>query len=600
MSTPTSERELSERISIVPTVSGVYVFKDKKGKVLYVGKAKNLRNRLRSYFSKGELEPRKIKMMELVRDFSYIETTNEFEALVLEANLIKQFRPPFNVILRDDKNYPYIKITVNEEYPRIEVVRKLKRDGSLYFGPYVPSQSMWEALSFIRRNFRIRTCKYDLSKPMRPCIQYQIKRCPAPCARLISREDYLKGVNEVILFLKGKRTELLDTLRQRMFKLSEELRYEEAATIRDQIVRIERIFEKQRVVSPNLEDIDVIGIEREDSNISVNVLFVRNGLVVGSKDYFLRSTIYEDLEELTYGVIEALYTKEALIPPPTVLTQVYPQNIEELSRWLSDISGTRVQIRVAQIDEEREVLDMAIANAKSHLKYQISKTDFVLYELRERLELKSTPRRIGAFDISNLFGAHAVGSFVYWEDGDFNKDFYRHIKIRETEGIDDYSMMRENVMRIIKYFDHEGGIPAPDIILIDGGKGHLNTVLRLIRELPEHIQFFAIAKEPDRLIRGGLKEICLDDTRPSSLLLRKIRDEAHRFALTYHRKVRSKAGFDSPLEQVRGIGKKRRLMLLKKFGSIAKIKEASAEEIAELPGFNLELAQRLLEHLRKC
>lgn len=589
-----------QEISKVPPNPGVYIFKDKKGKVLYVGKAKNLRNRIRSYFSNGELEPRKMKMVELVRDFSYIETSNEFEALVLEANLIKQYRPPFNVILRDDKNYPYIKITIEEEYPRIEVVRKLKKDGSLYFGPYVPAQSMWEALSFIRRNFPIRTCKYDLTKPLRPCIQYQIKRCPAPCARLISREEYMKGINDVVLFLKGRKSELLERLRERMFKLSEELRFEEAAVLRDQITRIEKIFEKQRVVSQKLDDMDVIGIYVEELNVSVNVLFVRNGLVVGSKDYFLRSPIYESLPELVSAVIESLYLKDSLVPPQTIIVEEIPENRDELSRWLSEVQSRDVLIRKPQTDEEREVVEMALNNAKSHLRFQLSHTEFIVEELKERLKLRQLPLRIGAFDISNLFGTHAVGSFVYWEEGNFNKSYFRHLRIRDTEGIDDYAMMRENVMRIIKYFEQEGGIPKPDLILIDGGKGHLNRVLRLIGELSREIEFFAIAKEPDRLISASLEEIPLDDTKPSSLLLRKIRDEAHRFAISYHRKLRSKAGFDSPLEQVPGIGEKRRLLLLRKFGSISRIKEAKPEEIAELPGFNLKLAEKLLEHLKKC
>lgn len=595
-----SERINLEELSKVPEAPGVYIFRDKKGRVLYVGKAKNLRNRIRSYFLGGELEPRKQKMTELVGDFSYIETSNEFEALVLEANLIKQHRPPFNVILRDDKNYPYIKITVEEDYPRIEVVRKLKKDGSLYFGPYVPAQSMWEALSFIRRNFPIRTCKYDLSKPIRPCIQYQIKRCPAPCARLISREEYMKGINDVVLFLKGRKTELLERLRERMFKLSEELRFEEAAVLRDQISRIEKIFEKQRVVSQKLEDMDVIGIYLEDSNVSVNVLFVRNGLVIGSKDYFLRSPLFENLQELLSSVIESLYIKESLIAPPTVIVGEIPENRDELSRWLSEVKGTDVLIRKPDTEEEREVFEMALSNAKSHLRFQLSHTEFIVEELKDRLKLRQLPLRIGAFDISNLFGVHAVGSFVYWEEGNFNKNYYRHLRIRDVEGIDDYAMMRENVIRVIKYFDQEGGIPKPDLILIDGGKGHLNTVLKLIGELSEEFDIFAIAKEPDRLISVFAEEISLDDTKPSSLLLRKIRDEAHRFAISYHRKLRTKAGFDSPLEQVPGIGEKRRLLLLRKFGSISRIKEASPEEIAQVPGFNLKLAQKLLEHLKKC
>ncbi len=596
-------------LSNVPTSPGVYIFKDKKGRVLYVGKAKNLRNRLRSYTQERELDPRKLKMISQIQDFSYIVTNSEFEALVLECNLIKQYRPPFNVILRDDKNYPYLRITLTEQWPKIEVVRRPKKDGNLYFGPYVPAQSMWEALSFIRRNFPIRTCKYNLNKPMRPCIHYQMKRCPAPCAGLISRDEYMKGVEEVILFLKGQKAELVNTLYEKMKKLSDELKFEEAAKIRDQIKRLERIFEQQRVISVNLDDLDVIGIYKDSeemkpsgtvsySPISVNVLFVRNGFLVGSKNYLIKKALYENEDELIRSIIEALYLKDELIPPKTILLQNLPEHTDDVSAWLESIRGDTVEIRTAQTEEESRIMDMALTNAKIHLKTKASGIEKTLEELRERLKLDEPPSKIGAFDISTLFGVHSVGSFVYWEDGDFNKSYYRHLKIKETEGIDDYSSMHEAVMRVVKKFDTEQGIPKPDIILIDGGKGHLNIAIKVMEELRENIHTFAIAKEPDRLFLADGKEIFLDDKKPSSLLLRKIRDEAHRFAISYHKKLRKKATFESVLEKIKGIGKKRRITLLRHFGSIQKIKNASAEEIASLPRFNLKLAQRLLEELK--
>ncbi|GAB6183133.1 excinuclease ABC subunit UvrC [Thermodesulfovibrio hydrogeniphilus] len=596
-------------LSNIPTSPGVYIFKDKKGRVLYVGKAKNLRNRLRSYTQERELDQRKLKMLTQIKDFSYIVTNSEFEALVLECNLIKQYRPPFNVVLRDDKNYPYLRITLTEQWPKIDVVRRPKKDGNLYFGPYVPAQSMWEALSFIRRNFPIRTCKYNLNKPMRPCIHYQMKRCPAPCAGLISRDEYMKGVEEVILFLKGQKAELVKTLYEKMKKFSEQLKFEEAARIRDQIKRLERIFEQQRVISVNLDDLDVIGIYKDSeemkpsgtvsySPISVNVLFVRNGFLVGSKNYLIKKALYESEDELIRSIIEALYLKDELIPPKTILLQNLPEHADDVSAWLESIRGDSVEIRKPQTEEESRIMDMALTNAKIHLKTKSSGIEKTLEELRERLQLDESPSKIGAFDISTLFGVHSVGSFVYWEDGDFNKSYYRHLKIKETEGIDDYSSMQETVMRVVKKFDTEQGIPKPDIILIDGGKGHLNIAIKVMEELRENIHTFAIAKEPDRLFLADGKEIFLDDKKPSSLLLRKIRDEAHRFAISYHKKLRKKATFESVLEKIKGIGKKRRITLLRHFGSIQKIKNASAEEIASLPGFNLKLAQRLLEEFK--
>jgi len=591
-------------ISNVANLPGVYILKDKKGKVLYVGKAKNLKNRLKSHFQHDEFDQRKAKMIELVKNFSYIVTSNELEALVLEANLIKQYKPPFNVLLRDDKSYPYLRITMTEEWPKIEVVRKPKKDGNLYFGPYVPAQSMWEALSFIRKNFSVRTCKYSLSKPIKPCIQYQMKRCPAPCARLISREDYMKGMEDVIMFLKGQKKELIEKLRQEMLSLSKELKFEQAGKIRDQIKKLERIFEQQRVVSANLEDMDIIGIFIQNSKISVNILFVRNCILIGSKDYVIKKAFYENASELTHSVIEALYSKEVLIPPKLIILEKLPEKIDGLKDWLTMKRESEVQIRTPCSKEEKDLLDMALNNARIHLMQKITSEETLLQELKEKLGLKSLPRgkaeglKIGAFDVSTLFGAHSVGSFIYWQDGSFNKNFYRHLKIKETEGIDDYSAMKEIVLRVIKKF-WEGEIPTPDLILIDGGKGHLNTVLKVVNELKENLNIFAIAKDPNRLILQDGKEILLEDKKPSSLLLRKIRDEAHRFAISYHKKLRKKATFVSILEKISGVGTKRRLMLLKHFGSISKIKEASPQEIASLPGFSINLANKILEALNK-
>ncbi|MEN2994255.1 MAG: excinuclease ABC subunit UvrC [Thermodesulfovibrio sp.] len=585
-------------LNSVPSLPGVYIFKDSKGRVLYVGKAKSLRNRLKSYFQSDSLDIRKSKMVKLIKDFSYIVTSNEFEALVLEANLIKQYKPSFNVLLRDDKSYPYLRVTITEKWPKIDVVRKPKKDGNLYFGPYVPAQSMWEALSFIRKNFPIRTCKYTLNKPIRPCIQYQMKRCPAPCAEMINREDYMKGVEEVILFLKGKKTELLSMLYEKMKSLSDELKFEEAAKIRDQIRRIERIFTQQRVVSQTIEDMDVVGVYIENSKISVNALFVRNGLLVGSKDWIINNAFYETEEELINAVVEALYSKESLMPPPTIILEKLPESLEEIKKWLKDKRGEYVEVKIPSSEEERELLNMALNNAKIHLKSKISPLETLLEQLRQRLNLSEIPSKIGAFDVSTLFGTQSVGSFVYWQDGSFNKNLYRHLKIKETQGMDDYSAMKEIVLRVIKKFNTE--IPKPDLILIDGGLGHLNKVLRIIGELKEELNIFAIAKDPDRVIFPDGKEIILEDKKPSSILLKKIRNEAHRFALSYHKKLRKKTAFESVLEKIEGIGKKRRLALLKHFGSISKIKSAKVEEIATLKGFNLKLAAKIIEQLNKA
>lgn len=587
-------------LSKISTLPGVYIFKDKKGKILYVGKAKNLRNRLRSYLSKDELDPRKSRMMDIVSDLSYIVTSSEFEALVLEANLIKKHKPPFNILLRDDKNYPYLKITIKEQWPRIEVVRKIQRDGNLYFGPYVPAQSMWEALSFIRRNFPIRTCKYNLSKPIRPCVQYQMKRCPAPCVGKITREEYLKGIETTVMFLKGQKKELIERLREKMLELSNELKFEEAAKIRDQIRRLEKIFEQQRVVSTSLQDVDVIGIYTEDSTVSVSVLFVRNGVLIGSRDYLNKNPLFDNFSDLTLSVIESLYSKESLLPPPLILVEKTPEQIDEAIKWLSEKGDISVRIETPKNEDERGLLEMALKNAKVHLEHHLSGDESILREIKERLKLDVIPHRIAAFDVSTLFGVHSVGSFIFWENGTFNKKYYRHLKIKETKGIDDYSSMREIVNRVIKHFDVPEGVPKPDLIIIDGGKGQLNTALKVVEDLGKDLNVFAIAKDPDRLISKSADEINLEDKKASSLLLKRIRNEAHRFAISYHKKLRKKAQFESVLEKIPGIGKKRRLILLRHFKSIQKIREASSEEISKLPSFNINLATRVLEHLKNC
>ncbi len=594
----TDKRKLFSELTGIPQLPGVYLFRDKKGKVLYVGKAKNLRNRLRSYTQKLEGDPRKTKMLFEIEDFSYIVTSSEYEALVLEANLIKQYKPPYNVILRDDKNYPYLRVTITEQWPKVEVVRRLKKDGNLYFGPYVPAQSMWEALSFIRKNFPVRTCKYNLNKKMRPCVQYQMKRCPAPCAGLIERDEYMKGVEEVVLFLKGKSSQLIGTLYEKMKKLSDQLKFEEAAVVRDQIKKIERIFSEQRVVSTNLNDMDIIGIYEKHGKISINVLFVRNGLLIGSKNYLIKNVIYDSEETLIHYVIEALYSRDTLLPPERVLVPALPEDLENISEWLKTNRKDYVQITTPQTEEEQNLMDMAYTNAKIYLKTKTDEIDNLLEELKDRLLICQTPQRIGAFDISTLFGSHSVGSFVYWENGVFIKEFYRHLKIKEIQGIDDYRAMKEAVLRVTMKFDTEEGVPKPDIILIDGGKGHLNASIKVIKDLGEKLNVFAIAKDPDRLIFSDGKEISLEDKRPSSLLLKKIRNEAHRFAISFHKKLRKKASFESLLEKIPGIGRKRRLTLLRYFGSIENIKNAQVEKIASLPGFTLKLAERVLQELK--
>ncbi|MFZ6017463.1 MAG: excinuclease ABC subunit UvrC [Nitrospirota bacterium] len=591
-----------EKLTNIPSKPGVYTFKNLKERVLYVGKAKDLRNRLRSYFQKSlKLNSRKAAMLRDVKDFTYIVTDNELEALVLEANLIKQYRPRFNVVLRDDKNYPYLKLTVDEQWPRLEVVRRIKKDGALYFGPYVPAGSMWETLAFIRRNFQIRNCKYSLDRSMRPCIHYQMERCPAPCAGLISRRKYLKLIEEIRLFLEGKKKDLLDGLERKMIQLSEELRFEEAAKIRDRIKALERALELQKVVAPELGDIDVIGFYREGNAVSFKVFFIRNGIMVGSRDFFIKNIENTSDRELIRTFITQFYSKE-IIPSSEIITPVLPEELKSLQKWLSQRKGAVVKIFAPQAGKKKELSDMALKNARLAFRdKKESRLDDLLNDIRERLKLERPPEDIGVFDVSTIAGKESVGAFVYWREGEFKKDMYRRLRIKTVQGVDDYSMIEEILDRTMQNL----GGHMPDLIIIDGGKGQLEIAKRVIdknamlfHKMP---QLIAIAKDPDRAYLTTSEEtVDLNDGSRASLLLKKIRDEAHRFAVGYHRKLREKGLMQSPLEKIPGIGKKRRLALLRKFGSIEDIRKASVDEIAGIKGFNRKVAEKLLECFTSC
>ncbi|MBI3378594.1 MAG: excinuclease ABC subunit UvrC [Nitrospirae bacterium] len=585
-----------EKLSLIPPRPGVYLLKGAKEDVLYVGKAKNLRSRLRSYFQKSaELDARKTSMVKNIKDFSYVVTGNELEALVLEANMIKQYKPRFNVILRDDKNYPYLKLTVNEEWPRLEVVRRIKKDGALYFGPYVPARGMWEAVAFIRRNFPVRPCKYSLDKHMRPCIQYQMGKCPAPCNGLISKKDYMRIVEDVRLFLQGEKKELLDELEKRMERFSEELRFEDAAKIRDSINNLKRAWESQKVIAPELGDIDVIGFYGEGKETVALIFFIRNGVMIGTKDFHLKETAGIPTGEFFHNFIEQFYAKE-IIPPDEIVLKQRPDEMRTLTAWLKDKKGRKVKITMPAEGKKLELLKMAEENAGIIFNSR-EKTDIkeILKTLKERLVLKNVPRSIGAIDVSTISGSESVGAFVYWAEGGFKKDMYRHMKIRTVEGMDDYAMIEEITGRVIKNL----GEKLPSLVIIDGGRGQLEAAKKAVDESGiKNTAIISMAKKPDRAFAVSLdKPVGLEDKTPSALLLKKIRDEAHRFAVSFHRKLRDKRLMESPLKKIPGIGEKKRLALLRHFGSIEGIRGAGIDEIAGIKGFNKKIAEKLLNAL---
>ena len=596
------KKTLKDKLSRTPTDPGVYLLKGHKDKILYVGKARNLRNRLRTYFQRsGSLDPRKSRMVDMITTFDFIITENELEALALEANLIKQYKPRFNVILRDDKNYPYLKLTVEEQWPRLEVVRKIQRDGALYFGPYVPSQSMWEILAFIRKNFPIRICKRDLDKPMRPCIQHQMGRCGAPCSGSMDKATYMKLVDEVRLFLGGERKELLKNLEKKMLVLSDDLKFEEAARIRDRIRNIEHAWESQRVVAPELGDIDVIGSYSDGVDSLFDIFFVRNGILIGTKDFFLNDIGMLSQGEILRSFIEMFYVKE-IIPPGEILAGDRPESVKELEAWLKEKRGGAVRVRTPRRGKKKELLEMAHENAAQRFSdRKLRGDDEILTALKERLSLPRVPCTIGAFDVSTITGSESVGAFICWAKGEFAKDLYRRMKIQSVSGVDDYAMMGEVITRTMKNLAEK----VPDLIIVDGGKGQLEVARQVIesnnimctdRNRP---MLAAVAKDPDRALTLRGDAVDLEEGSPSSLLLKRIRDEVHRFAVGYHRRLRDKRTFLSPLEKIPGIGKKRRLELLRHFDGIEAIKHATIEQIARIKGFDTTMAQRLLDEIRR-
>lgn len=587
---------MPERLSSVPDKPGVYIFKDEKDRILYVGKAKDLRNRLRSYFQKSaSLDDRKTAMVGRVKDFEFTVTGNELEAFVLESNLIKQYHPQYNVLLRDDKSYPYLKLTVNEQWPRLEVVRKVKKDGARYYGPYVPAGAMWEILSFIRNNFGLRTCKYDLGKRVRPCLQHQIKKCVAPCGGKISHEDYMSMISEVRLLLEGKNKGLLEMLEKRMKQRSEEMRYEEAALLRDRIRAIRKISETQKAVAPQLGDLDVIGLHAGEERAVFKIFFIRNGIMIGSRHFIVGNAAGETGGYLLKNFIGQFYEKE-VAPPPELLCPLLPEDLPFLLSGLSDKRGSAVRITVPRRGIKHQLIGMAEENAEIiFLNEKGRQQHSALRELAAFLGMGKAPEDAGAFDISNIAGKEPVGAFVYWADGAFRKEKYRHIKMDAVPGPDDYSMMKEMVKRTISSLEGE----LPGLVVIDGGRAHLAAAREVLKEAGlDSIYAVAVAKDPDRVFLEGREEpLGLEDGRPPSLFLKRLRDEVHRFAIRYHKKLRSKRTFESVLEKIPGVAKKRRFALLRHFGSIDAIRNAPAEEIAGLKGFHRKLAEDILQAL---
>ena len=621
---------LSEKLQNLPDEPGVYLMQDVRGHIIYIGKAVSLKNRVRSYFQKSAKDEKTEALVRTIADLETIVTHTELDALILESTLIKKHHPRFNIILRDDKNYPYLRLDLKAEYPRLDVVRRLKKDGAVYYGPYVPAGGMWEILALIRRTFPLATCKkeFNKDKPERPCVQNQIGRCMAPCAGAIDPAVYRDMVSQARLFIEGKNRDLVEMLKQRMQEASERMEYERAAELRDRIARIEGAFEKQKIISPGFENQDVIGIAAEGSHTDIQMLFVRNGMLLGRKDFPFFDLAGMASEDLLSDFLHQFYAKEMIVPAEVLLPFDVPDR-EIIGEWLSSKRGAKVDVSVPQRGRKRELVQMASDNAAQSLKEKMLSArskERVLLRLQDELGLTNLPARIEAFDISNIQGTEAVASMVSFENNLPDKRNYKRFKIRTVQGQDDFASMAEVVRRRYTKAKEEGTLP--DLILIDGGKGQLNAALDVLMELgvirqpltpsPAPREEEGMGKEPDvmglakarsgeegsarefeRVFLPGVDEpVILEPTSETTHLVARVRDEAHRFAIEYHRKLREKKAVRSELDDIPGIGDARKKALLRQFGSLAKVKEATVEELAAVKGMTKKAAEDVIEFFK--
>jgi excinuclease ABC subunit C len=636
-----------ERFKLVPQSPGVYLWKDASGKLLYVGKSKSLRDRMRSYLgSPRGLNGKTRRLVSHIADFDIIVTQSELEALLLEMNLIKQHRPRYNILLKDDKTYPYIKININDPWPRVTTVRKVVEDGARYFGPYASAGSVYKTLDLLNRLFAFRPpydCKdekFNRHRRMgKPCLYHDMRRCLGPCVPgLVSQEEYHAAIVAVCRFLEGKSEQIARDIRKQMQVASEELNFERAAYLRDRLKAIEKVLEKQQVLRTVDSDQDVIAFAREEGSAVVQVLFIRGGKLVNAEPFTLQGTEDESDAELLASFITQFYDNAPNVPPTLLLAD----HVEEpmiIERWLAQKSGHKVEMTVPRRGEKKQLLDLAANNARQkldELRVQWLNSEqravAALSELRDLLDLPALPQRIECYDISNTQGQQSVASMVVFERGEPKSSAYRRFKIKTVQGANDTASINEVIMRRFKRaaqeLDTDGGpkhspeeesveegeaqenasaLPTdtakwaemPDLLLIDGGRGQLNAALAALRELGfEHIPTVGVAKGVDRdrfdLVRPDQAEpiVLARDSRALNLVQR-IDEEAHRFAITYHRKLRDKATFKSPLQEIPGIGPKRKKALLNHFGSVDALRAATIDELAAVPGMTRKAAEEL-------
>lgn len=598
---PSDNPILQSKLAHLPDHPGVYLFKDPSGELLYIGKAARLADRVRSYFLKSvDHTPKTALLVSQIADLETMVTRSELEALILESNLVKRHRPRFNVVLRDDKQYPYLRLPIKERFPRLSIVRRVQKDGALYYGPYTPSGALRETLKVIKRAFPLATCTIDIDgKAERACLEFEIKRCMAPCTGHQSQEDYQRIVGQVRQFLEGRDRELLDDLRGQMGAAAEREDYEEAARLRDRLFKIERTLERQRITQTTSADQDVMGIARQGSAVDLQLLFVRGGLLIGRKDFFWPQSADSSDDELARSAIEQFYNKDGQ-PPRELLIPLDIPDADLIARWLSDKRGEPVRVVSPERGTKHQLVLLAEENAAAAIAEHLRDVETdrqAVEELRRLLRLEKPPRRIEGFDISNTMGNQSVASMVVWEEGQMKKTDYRRFKIETVQGANDFASMQEVVVR--RYGSAEN-LPRPDLVLIDGGIGQLTAALEGLKQVGEQkLPILGLAKargeKDERIFLAGRKNpIILRPNSPSTHLLQHIRDEAHRFAVTFHRKLRSRALLTSQLDQIIGIGAIRRATLLQRFKTLEGIIAASDQELRNA-GMTTQSIQALRE-----
>ena len=609
-------------IKNLPDKPGVYLMKNFLGEVIYVGKAKVLKNRVKSYFQKSKNHSEKVKVMvKNIAEFEYIVTDSEMEALILECNLIKKYSPKYNILLKDDKFYPFIKITVNDDYPRVFFTRRFAKDGSKYFGPYTNGSAVYETLDLIYKIFPLRNCKLVIKEngeKVRPCLNYHIKKCLGPCGGHISKEEYGKMINDIIDILSGKETYITKMLKSDMEKAAEELEFEKAASLRDKILSINAIAEKQKIFKTMEGDEDFINIEQDEKDSCIQVFFSRDGKVIGREHFIFENTANESIGEIIEDFIGSFYGGTAKIPKTIYVPQI--DNFDLMEEYLTIKRGAKVWIKVPQKGQKKEMLEMVKNNARITLekfkdKYLKDKeiNRISLLELQDLLELEECPQRIEAYDISNIQGVDSVGTMIVFEEGRAKNSDYRRFKIKTVKGANDYDSMREILTRRFNHgLDEIKAIQQrdlklsagkfstfPDLIMMDGGKGQVNVALEVLQSLNIDIPVCGLVKDDKHQTRGIIynnNELIINKSSNLMQLIRRIQDEVHRFAITYHRSLRDKRTLHSVLDDIPYVGEKRRRALLMKFGSVDNIKKASMQELLETQSIDKKSAESIYNY----